>query len=89
MYSTTDFKKGLKIEMDGVPFEIVESQHYKPGKGAAIVRTRLRNLNTGRIQDHTFRSGEKVEKADVEIREMQFLYQEGDELVIMDLTSYE
>lgn len=89
MYSTTDFKKGLKIEMDGVPFEIVESQHYKPGKGAAIVRTKLRNLNTGRIQDHTFRSGEKVEKADVEIREMQFLYQEGDDLVIMDLTSYE
>lgn len=89
MYSTTDFKKGLKIEMDGVPFEIVESQHYKPGKGGAILRTKLRNLNNGRMQDHTFRSGEKVKRADVEKREMQFLYQEGDDLVIMDLTSFD
>lgn len=89
MYSTTDFKKGLKLEMDGVPFEIIESQHYKPGKGGAILRTKLRNLNTGRMQDHTFRSGEKVKKADVEMREMQFLYQDGDDLVIMDLTSYD
>ena len=89
MYSTTDFKKGLKVEMDGIPYEIVEYQHYKPGKGGAIVRTKLRNLNTGRIQDHTFRSGEKVARADVEMREMQFLYQEGDDLVIMDLSTYE
>ena len=89
MYSTTDFKKGLKIEMDGTPFEIVESQHYKPGKGAAIMRTKLRNLLNGKLIDHTFRSGEKVERADIETREMQFLYQEGDDLVIMDLTSYE
>ncbi len=89
MYSTTDFKKGLKIEMDGNPFEIVESQHYKPGKGAAIMRTKLRNLLNGKLIDHTFRSGEKVERADIETREMQFLYQEGTDLVIMDLTSYE
>ena len=89
MYSTTDFKRGLKIEMDKTPFEIMEFEHYKPGKGGAIVRTRLRNMNNGKIIDHTFRSGEKVEKADMEMREMQFLYREGTDSVLMDLTSYE
>ena len=89
MYSTTDFKKGLKIELDGTPYEIVESQHYNPGKGGAIMRTKLRNLITGRLQDVTFRSGEKVEKADIEMREMQYLYSEGEDMVLMDLTSYE
>jgi elongation factor P len=89
MYSTTDFKKGLKIEMDGIPFEIVEFQHFKPGKGGAMVRTKLRNILTGRIQDNTFRSGEKVNRPDMEIREMQFLYREGTELIFMDLTTYE
>lgn len=89
MYSTTDFKRGLKIEMDKTPFEIMEFEHYKPGKGGAIVRTKLRNLNNGKIIDHTFRSGEKVEKADMEMREMQFLYREGADSVFMDLTTYE
>ena len=89
MYSTTDFKRGLKIEMDKTPFEIMEFEHYKPGKGGAIVRTKLRNMSNGKIIDHTFRSGEKVEKADVEMREMQFLYREGKDCVLMDLTSYE
>ena len=89
MYSTTDFKRGLKIEMDKTPFEIMEFEHYKPGKGGAIVRTKLRNLNNGKIIDHTFRSGEKVDKADMEMREMQFLYREGEDSVFMDLTTYE
>lgn len=89
MYSTTDFRKGLKIEVEGTPFEIVEFQHFKPGKGGAMVRTKLRNILTGRIQDITFRSGEKVEKPDLETREMQFLYREGESLVFMDLTNYE
>ena len=89
MYSTTDFKRGLKIEMDKTPFEIVEFDHYKPGKGGAIVRTKLRNLINGKTIDHTFRSGEKVDKADMEMREMQFLYREGSDSVFMDLTSYE
>lgn len=62
MYSTTDFRKGLKIEVEGTPYEIVEFQHFKPGKGGAMVRTKLRNILTGRMQDITFRSGEKVEK---------------------------
>lgn len=89
MYSTTDFRKGLKIEVEGTPYEIVEFQHFKPGKGGAMVRTKLRNILTGRIQDITFRAGEKVEKPDLETRNMQFLYRDGDSLAFMDLTSFE
>lgn len=89
MYSTTDFKKGLKIELDGTPYEIVEFQHFKPGKGGAMVRTKLRNILTGRLQDNTFRSGEKVGRPDLGTTEMQFLYREGADLVFMDLSSYE
>ena len=89
MYSTTDFRKGLKIELDGTPYEIVDFQHFKPGKGGAMVRTKLRNILTGRLQDNTFRSGEKVERPDLEVREMQFLYHDGEALAFMDLTSYE
>jgi len=89
MYSTTDFRKGLKIEVEGTPYEIVEFQHFKPGKGGAMVRTKLKNILTSRTQDITFRSGEKVEKPDLETREMQYLYREGSELVFMDLSTYE
>lgn len=89
MYSTTDFKKGLKIEIDGTPFEIVEFQHFKPGKGGAMIRTKLRNILNGRVVDNTFRSGEKVGQPDMEHREMQYLYREGEDLVFMDLTTYE
>jgi elongation factor P len=89
MYSTTDFRKGLKIEVEGIPFEIVDFQHFKPGKGGAMVRTKLRNILTGRMQDITFRSGDKVDKPDLETRDMQFLYRQDDELVFMDMTDYE
>lgn len=89
MYSTTDFRKGLKIEIDGVPFEIIDFQHFKPGKGGAMVRTKLRNILNGRILDNTFRSGEKVERPNLETRDMQYLYKEGSDLVFMDLTTYE
>ncbi|HJA78438.1 elongation factor P [uncultured Desulfovibrio sp.] len=89
MYSTTDFRKGLKIEVDGTPYEIVDFQHFKPGKGGAMVRTKLRNILTGRMQDITFRSGEKVGKPDMETRDMQFLYHQDSELVFMDMTTYE
>lgn len=89
MYSTTDFRKGLKIEIDGVPYDIIDFQHFKPGKGGAMVRTKLRNILNGRIIDNTFRSGEKVERPNLESRDMQFLYHEGSELIFMDLTSYE
>lgn len=89
MYSTTDFRKGLKIEIDGVPYDIIDFQHFKPGKGGAMVRTKLRNILNGRVIDNTFRSGEKVERPNLESRDMQFLYHEGSELIFMDLTSYE
>lgn len=89
MYSTTDFRKGLKIELDGVPYEIVDFQHFKPGKGGAMVRTKLRNILNGRTADNTFRSGEKVDRPNLETRDMQFLYHEGDDLIFMDMTTYE
>ena len=89
MYSTTDFRKGLKIEIDGTPFEIIEFQHLKPGKGGAMVRTKLRNILNGRVLDNTFRSGEKVDRPNLESRDMQFLYHEGENLVFMDMTTYD
>ncbi len=89
MYSTAEFKKGLKIEMDGTPYIIVDFQHVKPGKGGAFVRTKLKNLLNGRVVDQTFRSGEKVEKPDLMEREMQYLYREGDRYCMMDNETYE
>nr|MCR5562540.1 elongation factor P [Desulfovibrio sp.] len=89
MYSTTDFRKGLKIEVEKIPYEIIEFQHFKPGKGGAMVRTKLRNILTGRVQDITFRAGEKVDKPDLETRDMQYLYRQDTNLVFMDMTTYE
>jgi elongation factor P len=89
MYSTAEFKRGLKIELDGTPFIIVDFQHVKPGKGGAFVRTKLKNLLNGRVVDQTFRSGEKVEKPDLMERNMQFLYREGDRYCMMDNETYE
>ncbi len=89
MLSTTDFRKGLKIEIDNEPYEIVDFLHVKPGKGGAFVRTKLRNLLTGGMLDQTFRSGEKVAKPDLESREMQYLYHDGSAYVFMDMGSYE
>ncbi len=89
MYDTSDFRNGLKIEIDGTPFEIIEFLHVKPGKGGAFVRTKLKNLQTGAVLNKTFRSGEKVGKPDLVDRHMQYLYSQGDELVFMDLETYE
>jgi elongation factor P len=89
MYSTAEFKKGLKIELDGVPYAIVDFQHVKPGKGGAFVRTKLKSLLTGRVLDQTFRSGEKVKRPDLMEREMQYLYREGDRFCMMDNETYE
>ncbi|MGL4722198.1 MAG: elongation factor P [Desulfovibrionaceae bacterium] len=89
MYSTTDFRKGLKIEIDATPYEIIDFQHFKPGKGGAMIRTKLRNILNARVIDKTFRSGEKVAKADLESRSMQYLYAEGVNLVFMDFITYE
>ena len=86
---TSQFKNGLKIELDGEPFAITYFQHVKPGKGGAFVRTKIKNLRTGRTLEKTFRAGEKVEEADVEDRKMQYLYQDGDSLVFMDNETYD
>ena len=89
MLSTTDFRRGLKIEMDGVPYEIVEFLHVKPGKGGAFIRTKLKNMINGRVVENTFRSGEKMVKPDLESKEMQYLYRESEDFVFMDMESYE
>lgn len=89
MISTAQFKRGLKIELDKVPFQITEFQHVKPGKGPAFVRTKLKNMLTGRVIDRTFRSGEKMEEADIEERAMQYLYKESDGYVVMDNDNFE
>lgn len=88
-YETSDIKKGLKIQMDGVPFSVVEFLFVKPGKGTAFTRTKLKNLMTGAVLDRTFRTGEKLERADIAERQMQFLYMEGDAAVLMDTENYE
>jgi elongation factor P len=87
--STNDFRTGLTIELDGDPWQIMDFQHVKPGKGAAFVRSKLRNLRNGNIQERTFRAGEKVPRAHVETRQMQYLYNSGDEYTFMDNETYE
>ncbi len=86
---TSQFRNGLKIELDGEPFSIIYFQHVKPGKGGAFVRTKVRNLKNGKVLERRFRAGERVELADVEERKMQYLYQDGEQLVFMDTQSYE
>jgi len=86
---TSQFRNGLKIELDGEPFVMVYFQHVKPGKGGAFVRTKVKNLRTGRTFEKTFRSGEKVDEAEVEDRKMQYLYQDGDQFVFMDQETYD
>lgn len=89
MISTSDFKGGAKIEMEGDPYVIVDFQHVKPGKGGAFVRTKLKNLKTGNLLEKTFRSGEKFDEPDLLDREMQFLYVQEDEYHFMDANTYE
>jgi len=89
MYSTAEFRRGLKIEIDGKPYTIVEFQHVKPGKGGAFVRTKLKNLETGQVLEQTFRSGAKVDIPDLEENNVQYLYQDGDNYVFMDNDTYD
>jgi elongation factor P len=89
MYDTSDIRKGLKVLMDGNPWTVIEFQFVKPGKGAAFTRTKFKNLLNGTIKEMNIRSGEKLEPANVDQRDMQFLYKEGDDLVFMDQTNYE
>ena len=89
MISVNDFKNGLTIEVDGALWRIVEFQHVKPGKGSAFVRSTLKNLSTGSVQEMTFRSTAKVEKAQIDTKTMQYLYADGDSYVFMDMETYE
>jgi elongation factor P len=87
--STNQFKNGTHVEVDGTIYRILEFQHVKPGKGGAFVRTRLRKLDDGSVQDKTFRAGEKFRQVRTETRKMQYLYDSGDAAVFMDTSSYE
>ncbi|MEA4892754.1 MAG: elongation factor P [Peptococcaceae bacterium] len=89
MISTSDFRTGLTFELDGDVVTLLEFQHVKPGKGAAFVRCKLRNLKSGTTIEKTFRPGEKFQKAHVERKEMQYLYKEGDNWTFMDTETYD
>ncbi|MDH7576210.1 MAG: elongation factor P [Bacillota bacterium] len=89
MISTNDFRTGLTIEVDGEVYSVVDFQHVKPGKGSAFVRSKLKNLRTGAVIERTFRAGEKVPRAHLERKEMQYLYREGDSFVFMDNETYD
>jgi len=88
VYETSDIRKGLRFEVDGDPFVVVEFQFVKPGKGTAFTRTKIRNMITGAVLDRTYKSGEKLKPADTEDRQMQFLYNDGD-FHFMDNSNYE
>ncbi|MEE3381157.1 MAG: elongation factor P [Succiniclasticum sp.] len=89
MVSTNEFKTGLTVTIDNDPWQVVEFQHVKPGKGAAFVRAKMRNLATGAVVERTFNAGERLPNATIDRRDMQYLYQEGDNYVFMDNETYE
>jgi elongation factor P len=87
--TTNDLKNGMTLNLDGQLWGVVDFQHVKPGKGGAFVRTKLKNVLTGKVVDRTFNAGVKVDVASVDRREMQYLYREGDDYVFMDVQDYE
>src|SRR5438093_7816527 len=87
--STNQFKNGMHIGLDGAVWGIVEFQHVKPGKGGAFVRTKLKALDSGAVVDRTFRAGEKFPRVRTETKNVQYLYDAGDDVVFMDEESYE
>jgi len=89
LLSTSDFRNGLKIEIEGEPYAIVEFQHVKPGKGGAFVRTKLKSIKAGSVIDRTFRSGEKFDEPNLEEKEMQYLYASEGQYNFMDNKNYE
>ncbi|MDZ4132803.1 MAG: elongation factor P [Dethiobacteria bacterium] len=89
MISTSDFHTGISVELEGEIYTILEFQHVKPGKGAAFVRSKLKNLRTGSIAEKTFRAGEKMARAHLERKEMEYLYRDGDSFHMMDMETYE
>jgi elongation factor P len=89
VYATNEFKKNIKLEIDGIPFQIVEFQHVSPGKGSAFTRTKLKNLLNNNVIERTFKSGEKLPAANVEIKDMQYLYRDGDGFNFMNTENFE
>ena len=89
MATTNDLKNGLVLNLDGALWTVVEFQHVKPGKGGAFVRTKLKNVLSGKVVDRTFNAGVKVDTANVDKRDMQYLYREGSDFVFMDMQSYD
>lgn len=89
MFSTNEFKAGLKLMIDGDPYSVIENEHVKPGKGQAFNRVRLRNLKTGRVLERTFKSGDTCEGADVVEVDLQYLYTDGEMWHFMDQNSFE
>jgi elongation factor P len=89
MISAGDFKKGITFEMDGQVYQVLDFQHVKPGKGAAFVRTKYKNIVTGAIQERAFNPSDKFPKAHIETKEMQYLYDDGDLYYFMDTETYE
>jgi len=89
MISTNDFRTGVTIELDGEVYSVIEFQHVKPGKGSAFVRTKIRNVRTGNVLEKTFPAGEKITRARLDRREMQYLYSSGEDYVLMDVENYE
>jgi len=88
-YSMNDLKKGLRIELDGIPYKITEYQHVKPGKGAAFVRAKIKNFINGKVIEKTFHAGDKAQAPDMETKTMQYLYDDGEMLQFMDTETYE
>jgi elongation factor P len=89
LISTADFRNGLTISLNGDVYQIIEFQHVKPGKGGAFVRTRLRQLRSGKVLDRTFRAGERMEQALLERKPLEFLYSNGDEFIFMDTETFD
>lgn len=87
--TTSQFEKGIFIEFKGEPHQIVEFQHVNPGKGSAFLRTKLKSLKSGKVQEFTYKSGESVEEVPINVREMQYLYKTGDQFFFMDKGSFE
>ena len=89
MATTNDLKNGMTLSIDGQLWNVVDFQHVKPGKGGAFVRTKLKNVMSGKVVDRTFNAGVRVEQASVDRREMQYLYREGEDFVFMDTQDYD
>jgi elongation factor P len=89
MYESGDLRKGLKIEIDGDPYEIVDFEFVKPGKGQALYKCKLKNMITGAQFDKTYRSGEKINKADLDEQQMEYLYTDGDHYHFMNTSNFE